>query len=152
MREDANEAMMAVRKKFTVKTEGGLKDFLGFEIFRDDRKESDDCYCVLQPHLIKKPVKMFRELLKCERKTETPGTPREVQVVPKEDNEELDSQQHHQFTSGMGSLLHLVKHSRPELSNPMRELTRCVSGPGPESMKETCWVIKWVLDHLNVVG
>ena len=28
-REDTDEVMSGVRKKFTVKTEGGLKDFLG---------------------------------------------------------------------------------------------------------------------------
>ena len=47
-------------------------------------------------------------------------------------------------------LLHLLKHSGAQLSNPMRELTRCVSGPGPENMKEMHGIIKWVLDHPSV--
>ena len=68
------------------------------------------------------------ELLKHERKTKTPGTARAVQVVPKEDKDKLDAEQHHKFRSGVGMLLHLLKHSRPELSNPIRELTRCMSG------------------------
>ena len=46
--------------------------------------------------------------------------------------------------------LHLLKHSRAELSDPMRELTRCMSGPGPENMKEMHGIVKWVLDHPSV--
>ena len=82
----------------------------------------------------------------------TPGTPRAVQVAPKEDGKKLDSQQHHQFRSSMGSLLHLLKHSRPELGDPIKELSRCMSGPGPENMKKMCRVIKCVLGHPNVDG
>ena len=124
---------------------------MGCEILRDEREETDDCSHVLQPsHLIKKLEKTFGKLLKHERKTKTPRTPRTVQVVPKEEDEKLDAQEHHWFRSGVGSLFHLLKHSRPELSNPMRELTRCMSGLGPENMKEMCCVIKWVLDHPNV--
>ena len=49
-------------------------------------------------------------------------------------------------------LFHLLKHSKAELSNPMRELTRCMSGPVPENMKEMHGIIKWVLDHPSVGG
>ena len=44
----------------------------------------------------------------------------------------------------------LLKHSRPELSNAIRELTRCMSGPGEENLEEMCRVIKWVIDNPNV--
>ena len=70
--------MEAVKEIFTIKTEGCSKDFLGCEILRDEREETVDCCCVSQPDLIEKLVKTFRELLKCERKTETPVTPRAV--------------------------------------------------------------------------
>ena len=73
------------------------------------RENSRDCCCVSQPHLIKKLVKTFGELLKCERKTESPGTARAVQVVPKEDKDKLDAEQHHKFRSGVGMLLHLLE-------------------------------------------
>ena len=68
-RVNTDEVMRAVRKHFTIKTEGCSKDFLGCEILRDEREETADCCCVLQPHLILKLVKTFGELLKCERKT-----------------------------------------------------------------------------------
>ena len=149
-RSDMDDVTMAVKKVFTIKTEGGPKDFLGCEILRDEREETADCCSVSQPHLIKKLVKTFRELLKCERKTKTPGTPRAVQVVPKEDSDKLDAEEHHKFRSGVGMLLQMLKHSRTEPSNPMRELTRCMSGPGPKNMKEMHGIVKWVLDLPSV--
>ena len=50
----------------------------------------------------------------------------------------------------MGSLLYLLKHSRPELSNPIRELSSCMSGPGEANMDEMYRVIKWVIDNPDV--
>ena len=50
-------------------------------------------------------MKTFGELSKCERKTNTPGTARAVQVVPKEDKDKLDAEQHHKFGSGVGMSL-----------------------------------------------
>ena len=47
-------------------------------------------------------------------------------------------------------MLYLLKHSRPELSNPIRELSRCMSGPIEENMDEMYRVIKWVIDNPDV--
>ena len=43
--------------------------------------------------------------------------------------------------------MYLLKHSRPELSNPIRELSRCVAGPSGDNLNEMYRVIKWVLDN-----
>ena len=64
--------------------------------------------------------------------------------------EKLGKEVHWEFGSGVGSLLCLLKHSRPELSNPTRELNRCVAGPMSESMEEMCHVIKWAMDRPNI--
>ena len=92
-RSDTDDMTMAVKKVFTIKTEGGLKDFLGCEILRDEKEETTDCCCVLQPHLIKKMIKTFGESPKSEKKTRAPGTPRAVKVVPKEDEDKVDAEQ-----------------------------------------------------------
>ncbi len=43
-------------------------------------------------------------------------------------------------------LLYLVKHSRPDISNAVRELTKCMDGATPAAYKEMLRVIKFVLD------
>ena len=46
-------------------------------------------------------------------------------------------------------LLFLLKHSRPCLSNPVRELSKVVDGANKAAFKELLWVIKFVLDTCN---
>jgi hypothetical protein len=98
--------------------------------------------------LVKKLTENF-EKLKGKRKTNTPGTPRTVQVRPEKENV-VGKEEHKEFRSGVGSLLYLLKHSRPELSNPIRELSRCMSGPGKDNIEEMYRVIKWVMDRPNI--
>ena len=43
-------------------------------------------------------------------------------------------------------LLFLVKHSRPDIANAVRELSKCLDGATKESYKEMLRVTKFVLD------
>ena len=43
-------------------------------------------------------------------------------------------------------LLYLVKHSRPDIANPVRELSKVLDCTTPAAMKEMYRVIKYVLD------
>jgi hypothetical protein len=67
----------------------------------------------------------------------TPGTPQKVLQSIKPENEEyLKKEEMKKYQSGVGSLLYLLKHSRPELSNPIRELLKCMNGANYNPMKE----------------
>ena len=55
-REDIDELVVQLRTRFTIKVEGGLNDFLGCEILREEGK--DECW-ILQYHLVKKLVATF---------------------------------------------------------------------------------------------
>ena len=43
-------------------------------------------------------------------------------------------------------LLYLVKHSRPDIANAVRELSKCMTGANAAAFKELMRVIKFVLD------
>ena len=43
-------------------------------------------------------------------------------------------------------LLYLVKHSRPDIANPVRELSKVLDGATEEAFKEMMCLIKYVLD------
>lgn len=43
-------------------------------------------------------------------------------------------------------LLYLVKHSRPDIANPVRELSKVLDGATQKAFKELHRVIKYVLD------
>jgi hypothetical protein len=46
-------------------------------------------------------------------------------------------------------LLYLIKHSRPDLSNAVRELSKCMDRATYETYQEMLCVIKFVLDTKN---
>ena len=134
-REDIADLVEVMRERFTIKTEGGLNDFLGCEIMMNSDK--DKCW-VHQPHLVKSLMTKFGKSLGG-RNPKTPGTPGLVlRKVTDDDNEstKLDTVEHRKFQSGTGSLIYLLKHSRPELSNSIRELTKGMHKSGRHHMNE----------------
>lgn len=64
----------------------------------------------------------------------------------KDPDTKVDANMHRQYRSGVGSLLYLLKHSQPELSNPIRELSKAMQEPNDEHVKEMYRVIKWVIE------
>jgi hypothetical protein len=52
------------------------------------------------------------------------------------------------YRSGVGMLLYLVKHSRPDISNAVRELTKVLDGATNDHWKSLICTIKFVLDTI----
>jgi hypothetical protein len=76
----------------------------------------------------------------------TPGTPGVGIVRPKPGEEMLNEEDQKTYRSAVGSLLQLVKYSRPDISNVVRELSKCSSGANEASFKELKRLMKFVLD------
>ena len=57
------------------------------------------------------------------------------------------------YRSGVGMLLYLIKFSRPEISNAVREIAKVMDGPTPAHMKSLFCLIKYVIDtkHFGLV-
>jgi len=146
-REDIDRTFEQIREAgLNIKTEGKLNDFLGCAILREgDKKE---CW-LLQTHLIKKLEKNFKKATKKLRMMCTPGSPRKIIRRNTPDDVRLNKQGHRQYRSGVGSLLYLLKHSRPELCNPIRELSKAMQEPNTDHRKEMLRVIKWVVSTAN---
>ena len=72
-----------------------------------------------------------------ERLSLTPGTSRFTarRLENKEDK----------VNARVGTLLYLTKHSRPDISNPVRELSKTIDAPAPAHLKEMYKLIKFVL-------
>ena len=131
----SNELKVTVEKKFN--------DYLSCEIkFNSDRTKA----WIGQPHMIKKIDATFGEEVKSLQKYRTPGTPGLSMMKSITEEELLPPEMHSRMRTGVGMLLYLTKHSRPDISNAVRELTKVMDKPNRSHYKEMTRVIKHVLD------
>jgi hypothetical protein len=67
-------------------------------------------------------------------------------VRPADKTEKIDGNLQSKYRSGVGMLLYLIKYSRPDLANVVRELSKCMDGANLAAYKEMLRVVKFVLD------
>jgi hypothetical protein len=130
---------------FGLKIEGELDDYLSCEItFSRDKSKG----WIHQPHLIKKIEKKFGPLVKNFQRYKTPGTP--GGSILRNTDMKIGPEEQKIYRSGVGMLLYLVKHSRPDIANAVRELSKALDGTSPAAYKELMRVLKYVLDTKNL--
>ena len=139
-----NETINHMRKKgLSLKITEELEDYLSCDI-KLDRKNKKGW--IGQPHLIQDLESKFWEMVKHLTSYRTPGTPGAGITKPTEEQLRLEPDAQEMYRSGVGMLLFLVKHTRPEISNAVRELSKVVSGASKYAMKEFMRTTKYVLD------
>ena len=75
-----------------------------------------------------------------------------VQIVQSDDGKKVDDiskvdeKTQSMYRSGVGTLLYLTKHSRPDITNPVRELSKSMDGASMAQVTEMYRVINFVLE------
>ena len=69
---------------------------------------------------------------------------------PTEEREKISVEDQRIYRSGVGMLLYLVKHSRPNMANVTRELSKANDGANPTVYKELLRMIKYILETENL--
>ena len=134
----------ALAKEFKIKELGPMKNFVGCQIHLNRAR---DTIWINQPKLIKNLELNFGKLIVTDRNFKTPAAPRSVVMRPVKDQDPtLHLDQQHKYRSGVGMLMYLVKHSRPDIANATRELTKVLDGATDAHWKAMMRVIKYVLD------
>jgi hypothetical protein len=128
---------------FKLKVENKPSDYLSCEIKFDNSKSRA---WLGQPHLVKRLEKLFGHLVNSKQRYLTPGTPNSIIVRPRSDSEKISPANQKVYRSAVGTLLQFVKYSRPDISNPVRELSKSMDAATEAAFKEMCRVIKFVLD------
>ena len=137
------ETTKEISENFLVKVEDNLADYLGCEFkISEDKKRG----WLGQPHIVKTLEKKFGEMVEDMKTYVTPGTPTLSLIKPEDDSGKLSEEEQKIYRSGTGTLLYLVKHSRPDIANPVRELSKAMDGASHAHMKEMKRIIKNVLD------
>ena len=70
-----------------------------------------------------------------ERLSLTPGTPRFTGRRLENPEDKVSPEEYETYRSGAG--LYLTKHSRPDICNPVRELSKTMDAPAPVRLKES---------------
>jgi Reverse transcriptase (RNA-dependent DNA polymerase) len=129
-------------KGLKLKVEYNTKDYLSCEILFDKVRM---VAWLEQPHQMKKIKTNYEELVKdCQYKTL--GTPNFGIVHPMKDDPKVSPEDQSIYRSVVGSLWYLTKHSRPDIANTVRELSKCMDGATPSAFKEMQRLAKFVTD------
>ena len=130
------------QREFSVKIQHNLADYLGCEFHMNKVKTR---VWLGQSSIIKSLEQNFGKRAMKERLSLTPGTPRFTARMLENPEDKVSPEEHETYRSGVGTLLYLTKHSRPDIFNPVRELSKTMDAPAPEHLKEMYKLIRFVL-------
>ena len=144
-----NDTVYNLKKQFEMKYVGDLREYVGCRIDFENGKGGKVAY-LTQPDIVKKIENKFgSEILKLTKCYGTPSSPGYVAVRPKEEEPKLTEEVQKRFRSGVGTLLYLVKHSRPDISNSVREHAKVMDSANKYHYKELLRTMKYVVDTRN---
>ncbi len=123
------EAKAQRMKCFDCDDIGDLTEYIGCKI---DRNDKEGWMKLTQPVLMQSFVDEFG-ITKDGDTPKTPATPGEVLQKGEPENQLSDKDQRI-YRSGVGKLLHLMKWTRPDMLNAVRELSRFMTGASPAHM------------------
>ena len=76
----------------------------------------------------------------------TPGTPRFIAMRVIDAEDKLPAKEHAIYQSWVSTLLYLTKHSRPDLCNAVRELSKTMGRPAPIHLNKMYRVVRYILE------
>ena len=141
-KEKIQEFATMIQKEFSVKIQHNLADYLGCEFHMNKEKTKG---WLGQLSIIESLKQIFGERAMKERLSMTPGTPRFTARRLENEEDKVNAKDHETYRSGVGPLLYLTKHSRPDISNPVRELSKTMDVLAPAHLKEMYKLIRFVL-------
>lgn len=138
--ETITQVMQLLNKHFNIKDLGPMKNFVGCELIKHNNS-----IWIHQPKLIKHLKDTFQEIT--EKKTyKTPAAPKTTIMRPEETDPLINKEKQSLYRSGVGMLLYLVKHSRPDIANAVRELSKVLDGATQAHWNSMLRTIKFIFD------
>ena len=133
------QALTEIENHFAITRSEHIEDFIGCRIEKENRS-----ILLSQPDLIKKMMKKFGDKTRNMKEYETPAPSGTHIIRCRDDEAKLSEEEQAEFRSGVGSLLYLLKHSRPDLSNSVRELSKVMDAANKAHQKALFRAIKFV--------
>ena len=134
--EAIDDTIRVLQGHFQVKDPTSLEDYLGVQIVQSD--DGEEAW-------LGQPTKQFGEKVAKKKMTIIPGTPGFIGGKV-DDISKVDEKTQSMYMSGVGTLLYLTKHSRPDITNPVRELSKSMDGASMAHVTKMYRVIIFVLE------
>jgi Reverse transcriptase (RNA-dependent DNA polymerase) len=139
--EALDQAVKDLQGEFKIKDLGTINEYVGVTVEKDK-----NMITLNQPDIIAKMENKFSDKI-CNLKVyDTPAGVQDKIIRPDENSILLDHEGQQEFRSGVGSLLYLVKHSRPDIANAVRNLSKVMDGATYAHQKVLYRTIKYVFD------
>ena len=123
------------------KETNGFDEYLGVTVHK-----TDGGYILHQQEILEKLEKDFGDSINEVKSSDSPMKPGyTVQRPQKGDEGMLQPLDQKKYRSGVGILNYLVKHTRPDLCNAIRELSKVMDGATENHLKDLYRVIKYTL-------
>jgi hypothetical protein len=130
------------KENLKLKIDAIFKDYLGCEVIFNKKRTMA---LMTQPSLINKMEKNFAHLITKGRTFQTPGTPSYNILRPTDISEQISEHMQAEYRSAVGSLLYLIKYSRPDIANCVRELAKCMDKATTAAYKEMKRIMSFVV-------
>ena len=140
--EAIDAAIKVLQGHFQVKDPTTLEEYLVVQIVQSDDGKNT---WLGQSAIIKSLEKQFGEKVAKKKMTITPGTPGFIGEKV-DDISKVDEKTQSMYMSGVGTLLYLTKHSRPDITNPVRVISKSMDGASMAHVTEMYRVINFVLE------
>jgi hypothetical protein len=141
--EEIKNVLNQLSKTFVVKDLGPMENFVGCKIITNKNK---DTIWLHQPKLFKHLKEQFGTLIENIKIHKTPASPKTNILRPDADDVLLQSSDQTKYRSGVGMLLYLVKHTRFDIANAVRELSKVADGANQAHWKALLRTIKYTIE------
>jgi hypothetical protein len=125
-----------------VKDLGEMETFVGCKTINN--KANDTIY-IHQPKVLLHLKQEFGALVESLKEFKTPAPPRSIVKRPDKEDVLITVEQQTKFRFGVGMLLYLVKHSRFDIANSVREFSKVADGATISHWKLLLRCIKYVI-------
>ena len=140
--EALDDAIKVLQGHFQVNDPMSLEDYLGVQIVQsDDGKKA----WLGQPTITKSLEKQFGERVAEKKENDSHTRNTRVNGGKVDDISKEDEKTQSIYRSGVRTLLYLTKHSRPDITNPVRGLSKSMDGASMAQVTEMYRVINFVL-------
>ena len=136
-----------IEKRFNIRKSDIIDEFIGCEM----KWSKDHSNVILhQTNIVNKLFNILKKDIQDMREYKTPGIPVIGIDRPKIDDPCMSSEKQSKFRSAIGTMLYLTKHSRPDINNSVRELSKVLDSGTDAHYKQMLRVGKFIQTTKNI--